>query len=100
MKEGKSKGDVYPRVLIVNGEPLNSRTGMGINLISLFGGWPAERLAILFTARIDPQDGSCSHNWRLDTLSRYAKEVPLRAGDTPLIEGGRNAVESLSQMRS
>jgi len=70
-----SEFDLYPRVLIVNGEPLSEQSAMGINLVSLFGAWPAGKLAQLFTARIDPLPASCAHSWRLDTLSRSPRPV-------------------------
>jgi glycosyltransferase involved in cell wall biosynthesis len=90
MAQALSECDAYPRLLMVNGEPLNEQSAMGISLVSFFGGWPPERLAQLFTARIHPQNSS-SRNWRLDTLSRCGREVSRVPVET-LVEGARSRV--------
>jgi hypothetical protein len=41
----------YPRVLIVNGEPYGNSSGSGITLSALVQGWPADRMASLFTSK-------------------------------------------------
>lgn len=40
----------YPRVLIVNGEPISASTATGMTLSSLFAGWPDGNLAQIFTS--------------------------------------------------
>ena len=42
----------YPRVLIVNGEPIAALSATGITLSNLFGGWPLEKLAQVVTSSL------------------------------------------------
>jgi glycosyltransferase involved in cell wall biosynthesis len=58
-------GKSFPRVLIVNGEPFNTRSATGLTLHSLFKDWPRERLACLHIADVVPTAGACSIQWRL-----------------------------------
>jgi hypothetical protein len=43
---------VYPRVLIVNGEPITQASATGITASNLFAEWPPDRLAQVFTAAL------------------------------------------------
>lgn len=42
----------YPRVLIINGEPISALSATGITLNNLFGGWPPESLAQIVTSSL------------------------------------------------
>ncbi len=53
----------FPRVLIVNGEPPSSHSATGLTLLSLFHGWPTERLACLHASSHEVARGVCGRAW-------------------------------------
>lgn len=55
----------YPRVLIINGEPFNAGSATGITLSNLFRGWPQDRIAQIFSARLEPDKSICQNNWQI-----------------------------------
>jgi hypothetical protein len=57
--------DSYPRVLLVNGEPFTTQSGTGLTLLSLFKGWPSDRLACLYVGDATPVREVCDAYWRL-----------------------------------
>ena len=59
---------IYPRVLVINGEPFWQGSGTGLTMTKLFKDWPKESLACLFVSRVEPDYNICERNWRLDLL--------------------------------
>lgn len=57
--------DEFPRVLVVNGEPFNSRSATGITMSNLFHDWPADRVFQVYTANIPPDIALCHNNIQL-----------------------------------
>src|SRR5881394_959597 len=57
----------FPKVLVSSTYPFNTQTGGGITLRSLFQGWPADRLAVIFKAGLEPDLSLTSDNFALDT---------------------------------
>lgn len=55
----------YPRVLVVNGEPFWQGSATGLTMSSLFQGWPKERLACLYSSKINPDRTICTRYWQL-----------------------------------
>lgn len=55
----------YPRVLVVSGEPFNRESATGITISNLFEGWPKERIAQIYSARIEPDTSVCSSYWKM-----------------------------------
>jgi glycosyltransferase involved in cell wall biosynthesis len=51
--------DGFPRVLAVTAEPFGLPTPTGVSLGNLFDGWPARRLAQVYTLAIEPQARWC-----------------------------------------
>lgn len=56
---------VFPRVLVINGEPFNQHSATGLTMTSLFSGWPKENLACLYTAEVEPDEKVCKYYWKL-----------------------------------
>jgi glycosyltransferase involved in cell wall biosynthesis len=56
---------LYPRVLIISGEPFNLKSATGITLSNLFRDWPKEKLAQIYSADIQPDLDVCAINWRI-----------------------------------
>jgi len=54
----------YPRTLIISGEPFGKTSATGSILTNLFKGWPAERIAVIYTADMMPDTSVCARNWR------------------------------------
>lgn len=55
----------HPRVLIVTGEPFNSKSATGITVSNLFRGWPKDKIAQIYSADIEPDVDVCEKNWRI-----------------------------------
>lgn len=64
--------NVYPRVLVVNGEPFTHTSATGLTLSSLFGAWPKSHLACLYDSKTEPDLQRCAHYWHLNL-----SDVPL-----------------------
>lgn len=60
---------VYPRVLVLTASSLNACSATGITLLSLFDGWPRDKLGQVFDDDIPPDQGQCGQAIRLE-LSR------------------------------
>jgi glycosyltransferase involved in cell wall biosynthesis len=59
--------DLYPRLLVINGDALNQGLGTGTTVGSLFAGWPKDKLAQLYLNRTEIRgDAACSKTWRLE----------------------------------
>ncbi len=56
---------LYPKVLVISGEPFNSRSATGITLSNLFRDWPKDRIAQIYSADIQPDVEICDTNWRV-----------------------------------
>lgn len=56
---------IYPRVLIINGEPFNKNSATGITLTNLFTNWPTKKIATIYTANMSPDEDVCARNFRL-----------------------------------
>ena len=55
----------FPRILIINCEPLNSKTATGLTMMSLFREWPQENLAQLYTHPVIPDPAFCVRTRRI-----------------------------------
>jgi len=55
----------YPRVLIINGEPLHNKSATGLTMCSLFKDWPLDRLAQISTGSLSPDLSVCPRHMRL-----------------------------------
>jgi len=55
----------YPRVLIVNGDPINTQTPTGITLANLFHGWDMNCIAQIYSFPMAPDTNYCEQNWPL-----------------------------------
>lgn len=56
---------VYPKVLVICGEPFNTKSATGITLSNLFREWPKDRLAQIYSADIQPDYDVCEKSWRI-----------------------------------
>lgn len=65
-------GKYFPRVLLINGEPLNNRSATGITLSNLFCGWPLDRVAQIYTANLSPDRSLCANNLKLSARDMWA----------------------------
>ncbi len=73
-EDGVSEG--YARVLVVNGYPFTRATATGITLLSLFKGWPPERLACFHVSQLAPEPGIAEWTWNVGTLNDpFARRV-------------------------
>jgi hypothetical protein len=63
----------YPRVLLVNAQPIGRESATGITMGNLFRGWPSGRIAQIYTEERRPEESVCPHSWRLDELV----DIPL-----------------------
>ena len=75
------------RALIVSGEPFSDATATGITLCNLFGNFPREALAQLYSANFPVRDDICAHYFQLSAanlistrlvLTRDKPSVPVR----------------------
>ena len=55
----------FPRILIINGEPLSTMTASGITMRNLFGDWPPDALATIHASNLHPDFTHCRKVWRL-----------------------------------
>lgn len=58
----------YPRVLLVNVQPISRRYATGIAMGNLFRGWPLDRIAQVYCDDSEPDETVCPRSWRLDAL--------------------------------
>lgn len=56
----------YPRVLLVNAEPISRRYATGITMGNLFRGWPKDRIAQIYCDDSDPDTSICNKSWHLE----------------------------------
>ena len=86
---------VYPRVLIVNGEPITRASATGITGGNLFADWPPDRLAQVFTAPL-PVSIQSAFQYQLRPLQRrglsflHTEAVAPRKADSPVKGGSGN----------
>lgn len=67
---------MYPRVLVIDGEPFWKGSATGLTKSSLFHGWPHDRLASLYITSINPDKMVCELNWQLQTKNlRYLGSI-------------------------
>lgn len=59
----KAGTPAYPRVLLINGQAIGQKSGVGATLASMFQGWPLERLAQIVPPMGDPDKSVCKINW-------------------------------------
>jgi glycosyltransferase involved in cell wall biosynthesis len=57
----------YPKVLIVNSEPINSLTATGLTMMNLFQNWTAVNIAQIYTQPL-PCEGKCLFSRRVTLL--------------------------------
>jgi glycosyltransferase involved in cell wall biosynthesis len=60
---------IYPKLLIVNGDSIASRSGTGFTLGNLFAGWPKEKLAQIYTTP-GPHECRAVYEYRLHPTDR------------------------------
>lgn len=65
----------YPRVLLVNGQAIGQKSGVGATLASLFKGWPQDRLAQIIPQGSESEVSICSNNWILEPID-HSKGQP------------------------
>lgn len=58
----------YPRVLLVNGQAIGEKSGVGATLASLFTGWPQDRLAQIVPQGSESELSICNNNWILGPI--------------------------------
>lgn len=58
----------YPKVLLINGEPINSYSATGITMSNLFRGWPKDNIFQIYTANIQPDLSFCKNNRKLGNV--------------------------------
>lgn len=56
----------YPRVLLVNVEPISRRTATGITMGNLFRGWSRDRIAQIYCDEKEPDESICGKSWKLE----------------------------------
>jgi hypothetical protein len=64
----KNRALDYPRVLLVNGQAIGQKSGVGATLANLFRGWPLDRLAQIVPPGSEPDSPICKNNWTLGCL--------------------------------
>lgn len=55
----------YPRILIVNGQAIGQKSGVGSTLANIFKGWPKDRIAQIIPYGVEPDKTICDQNWFL-----------------------------------
>jgi len=65
LRFAKKEPCIYPKVLIINGEPFNKQSATGITMSNLFRGWPQEKIAQVYSSNITPDNSICQNNWHL-----------------------------------
>lgn len=83
--------NMFPRVLVVNGEPFSQRSATGLTLNSLFNNWPKENLACLSFTQVCPELDFCHKQWNLTfkhipllyAISRFVGKPGLVEGSVP-----------------
>jgi hypothetical protein len=55
----------FPRVLLVNFEPIGWANATSVTMANLFRTWPRERIAQIFLAASEPDPAICPKSWRL-----------------------------------
>jgi len=59
-------GKYYPRVLLVNAEPISKKYATGITMGNLFRGWPRDRIAQIYCDNSTPDESICDKSWHLE----------------------------------
>ncbi|RSZ40122.1 glycosyltransferase [Variovorax beijingensis] len=75
----------FPKILIVNGEPLNGVSATGITVANLFKDWPNGAISQIYTANIPTNADQCKFSSRL-TARDLLPFARLRSAATPSIE--------------
>lgn len=55
----------YPRILLINGQAIGQKSGVGSTLANLFRGWPKDRIAQIVPIKSEPDETICRNNWYL-----------------------------------
>ena len=88
----KEEEKFFPRILIINGEPISTATATGITMRNLFERWPKEALATVHISNLSPDFSRCSRVWHLNRFDILGHST---GGEMePAADGERN-----SQMR-
>jgi glycosyltransferase involved in cell wall biosynthesis len=64
--------------LLVNGQAIGQKSGIGALLDNLFRGWPQDRMAQIVPSGSDPDLSLCKNSWVLDSLGGTEKGIPQR----------------------
>lgn len=95
--------DRYPKVLVVAGEPFNSRSATGITISNLFRGWPKDRIAQIYTAHNEPDLDVCEKYWKISNrdLKYYGLYNQYRSANEPVgASAASKAVDAQVQQAS
>lgn len=57
----------YPRLLLINGQAIGQKSGVGKTLANLFRGWPKDRIAQIIPEGSEPDESICNLNFFLKT---------------------------------
>ena len=63
--------NIYPRVLVITGEPFNYESATGITISNLFEGWPKDRISQIYSAKIQPTLNICENIWQFNNTDLY-----------------------------
>ena len=55
----------FPRVLVINCEPVHSKSATGLTMMSLFKEWPIDRIAQIYTHPVIPDETVCANTRRV-----------------------------------
>lgn len=62
----KDDNKYYPRVLLINVEPISKRYATGITMGNLFRGWPKDKIAQIYCDDSCPDISVCNRSWHLE----------------------------------
>ena len=82
----------YPRVLVVNYDPINRERNNGMTMAGLFAGWPTDRLATAYLSPLVPDLAICPEVWhfRRDLVRQLRRTAgPVHSGPA---DGSRPSV--------
>lgn len=65
MSVTKSEVKEYPKILVVNGQAIGQKSGVGSTLANIFKEWPRDRIAQIIPYGVEPDNTICDKNWFL-----------------------------------
>lgn len=80
----------YPRVLLVNAQPIGRRFATGMTMGNLFRGWPLDSIAQLYVEEAEPDTTVCGRSWRLDDI----EDLPMPSWARRRIAAKRRAPDA------